>query len=241
MSKKTIVLIPLTIMSIIFTSCGDWSVSEVYIQKIEGSSKVLYKYAAWGGRDSHVSGYSILDSSEIFRVDLQNRLNFLDLKSIPTKKLIQGIEHDGSDYVKAIHDNYKPIKTTNFEKQGFRIEVKQYQYRGYSNHNGGLDTYNFENFKETRDSLYFYNLDDVESVQPNHQDVLKFKKTNVYIDRNELNNVSKITINDLQLTDVDEIISSRTYFLRPKKIISINMFSDYGVFKRVILKKDNAD
>lgn len=63
---------------LVLSSCGlglgEWNISELYAQKIEGTSKILYKYDAWGGRDSHASGYVILDSTEIFKVDIRKDL-----------------------------------------------------------------------------------------------------------------------------------------------------------------------
>ena len=72
------------------------------------ATKKLYQYDAWGGRDSNANGFIILDSSEIFKIDLQNELPFYNLSDIPNKTKIVGITHDcynscGSDYYKNIH------------------------------------------------------------------------------------------------------------------------------------------
>ncbi len=84
----------------------------------------------------------------------------------------------------------------------------------------------------------FYNLDDIVSLHNSHIDTLKFKKTNVFISRkNSSDQISKIRINDLKITNEDEIISNITYNLTPKKDITIDEFSDYGIFKEVIVKK----
>src|SRR3954466_15555559 len=85
---------------------GQWKVAGLYVQKIEGTSKLLYKYDAWGGRDSHSSGYVILDSTETFEVDLNQDLPFYYLMEIPNKKVVEGVSHIcnnscGEDYKKA--------------------------------------------------------------------------------------------------------------------------------------------
>lgn len=43
----------LSILTILLNSCGfdlssEWDITELCVQKIEGSSKLLYKYDAWG-------------------------------------------------------------------------------------------------------------------------------------------------------------------------------------------------
>ena len=51
------------------SSLGKWNVDELFAQQIEGSSKLLYKYNAWGGRDSNANGFVILDSPKEFKID----------------------------------------------------------------------------------------------------------------------------------------------------------------------------
>jgi hypothetical protein len=47
----------------------------------------------------------------------------------------------------------------------------------------GLERFQFEEFKETRDRLFFYNLDDIESMAGKHVDSLKFKKLMLRLSR----------------------------------------------------------
>ncbi len=86
------------VLFIIFnlSSCnwGEWHVGELYSQRIEGTSKILYKYDAWGGRDSHASGFIILDSTETFEVNPNNDLQFVYLTEIPNKNYILGAKND---------------------------------------------------------------------------------------------------------------------------------------------------
>jgi len=87
------------------TSCGfgSWNIHELYAQKIEGISKFLYKYDAWGGIDANASGYVILDSTETFQVNVSNDLPFTYLLEIPNKTTVKGVSTDcdnscGGDY-----------------------------------------------------------------------------------------------------------------------------------------------
>lgn len=233
-------------MSAIFiNSCGlekliEWDISELYAQKIEGTSKILYKYDAWGGRDSHVSGFIILDSTDTFKIDLKNTLPFYNLSAIPTRTKIEGIKHEcynscAEEYGKAI-PIFSPMKIDNSEFEGIAVETKTYQYKGFSEKERGLrGDFIFEKFIETRDSIYFFNLNEVKYVDNKHLDELKLKKGEVYITKNENDEIISIVINELTLNpDTNEIIEAGTYFLSPENKISISAFSDRGIFKQVI-------
>jgi len=222
-----------------FGGWGEWKVSELYNQKIEGTSKILYKYDAWGGRDSHVSDFVILDSTEKFKVKPSENLPFTYLQEIPDKIFIKGVSHIcdnscGENYYKT-SPIFIPIKEENSEKQSIKIANNIYQYRGFSERSKGLERFQFEKFREIRDSLFFYNLDDVESMEGKHLDSLKFKKTDIVIKQNKEQQITQIVIEDLIIgNSSNEIILKQSYFLTPKNKLKSNVFSDYGVFKEVI-------
>jgi hypothetical protein len=220
-------------------SCGvgEWE-TNLYAQKIEGTSKILYKYDTSGGRDTMVSGYIILDSTETFEVDTSENLPFSYLENIPSKKHIQGIDFEEPDYEnidKKVKEIFTPLKIINETENEIEISTKIYQYEGFSKRRFGLGTFEFENFKETRDSLIFYNLKDVKSMEPQNLDFLKLKKKNIVIRQNKNLEIISIDIEDLILSkSTNEIISCITYFLTPKKKMKSNLFTDYGVFKERI-------
>lgn len=237
---KTLILISIFLFVLIFLlkkcGIGDWETT-LYCQKIEGTSKILYKYSAWGGLDSHVFGYVILDSTEKFEVDISNNLPFSYLEEIPNKKLIKGVQFEQHNYenikneVKRI---FTPIKESIVSENGLTIKTKLFQYEGFMERSNGLGTFEFENFKETRDSLFFYNLNDIKSMVHQHLDSLKFQKKNIVIRQNKFSEIISIDIEDLILSkNTNEIISNKTYFLTPKHKIKSNVFSDYGVFKEL--------
>lgn len=232
-------LIILSAFAFLFCSCGigHWDTT-LYCQKIEGTSKVLYKYDAWGGRGSHAFGYILLDSTENFEVDISQNLPFSYLEDIPSKTYIQGVDREKLDY-ESIDRNVKeifiPLKIINKIQNEIEISTKIYQYEGFSKRRFVLEIFEFENFKETRDSIIFYNLNDVKSMEPQHLDFLKLKKKNIVIRQNKNLEIVSIDIEDLILSkSTNEIISCKTYFLTPKKKMKSNLFTDYGVFKERI-------
>ncbi|MCA1966590.1 MAG: hypothetical protein LDL23_08065 [Flavobacterium sp.] len=182
-----------------------------------------------------VSGYILLDSTETFEVDISKNLPFSYLEDIPNKKLIKGIEFEQPNYENSSNDvkkNFAPIKESSLSENGLKIKTKLFQYEGFMERNSGLGTFEFENFKETRDSIIFYNLNDIKSMEPEHLDSLKIKKTNIVIRQKKNLEIISIDIEDLILSkNTSEIISNKTYFLTPKKKMKSNSFTDYGIFK----------
>lgn len=250
--NKTSTILKLVFIFVVFQSCetgdfsgktgnfsgwGDWNVN-LRALKIEGTSLVLYEYDAWGGRDSHASGYKLLDSTETFSVNTFGDLPFDFLEGIPNKEIIRGgsssCRNDcGKNYAKTT-PIFTPIEVTNSKRKNINIEHKFYQYRGFSERGQGLKMFHFENFKETRDSLFFYDLDNLKSKNREHLDSLKFRKQSVKISEDCDSFVTKLIVEDLILGEKDdEIISKMTYFLTPKNKTQVDAFSDYGIFKKV--------
>jgi len=239
--KALIFFVFLFELAIALSGCGfgDWDVDELYAQKIEGTSKLLYKYDAWGGRDAHAFGFAILDSTERFQVNLKNDLPFTDLAEPPSKTCIRGVSFEcdnscGDNYKKAT-PIFTPIKQENIKRQNFTITHIIYQYKGYAERSRGLETFQFETFQETRDSLLFYNLNGVASMNGKHLDSLKLKKTDVAIMQSSKHDIIKIVVADLVIgKNLDEIILNQTYSLTPKNKLSSKAFSDYGIFKQIV-------
>jgi hypothetical protein len=234
---KYIIKLSILFLSVfVLHSCGmgEWE-TNLYAQKIDGTSKILYKYDASGGRDTMVSGYIILDSTETFEVDISENLPFSYLEDIPNKKNIKGVDFEKPDYEnigKKVKQIFTPLNNKSETEEEIEIKTKIYQYEGFSKRSGGLGTFEFENFKETRDSIIFYNLNDIKSMEPQHLDSLKLKKNNIVIRQNKNFEIISIDIEDLILSKkTNEIISNKTYFLTPKTKMKSNLFSNYGIFK----------
>lgn len=233
---------------ILFTSCGfekpvDWDISELYAQKIEGTSKILYKYDAWGGRDSHVYGFMILDSTKTFKIDLEKTLPFSKLAEIPSKNNIIGIKHEcendcAEEYYKT-EPIFHPKRVENLKSEEITIKNIIFQYRGLGEKDKGLrGDFVFEKFIETKDSIYFFNLKEEKYVDNKHLNELKIKKGEVYLSENKTGEITKIVINQTTLNPRNnEIIEALTYFLTPNNKIKSSDFSGRGIFKEVKITK----
>lgn len=212
--------------------CEDpkWDVT-LYEQKIEDSSKAIYKFDAWGGRDSHEFGYAILDTTENFNISDILKLPIEKLYGIPNSSGFYAIERNWPEEEDSI--SYKPMKSYKIKRNGIEISILKYQRQALREKAKGTRWFDFSTFKETRDSLEFYNLYDSKTVHHTRIDTLKLKKGNVVIRQNKDNQIIEIIIEDLILSDDREnkVLSNKTYFLKPKEPIKSDKFSDYGIFK----------
>jgi len=237
-----------TLISFLFvlTSCGfgktEWRIDKLYKQKIEGSSKVIYNFSAWGGLDSNPHGFIVLDSTKQFEIDVKNILPIYQLSEIPSKTNLEGITHDcygtcGEPYYDST-PIFKPMKVDVTSENGIKLTTRIYQYKGYSEHDRGLERYVFEKYTETRDSLYFYNLDDVESMDGIHLDELKVKKGEIYLSSNVNKEIEKIIVDDVTLNPKTKSIEQiRHIYLTPKKKLKDNEISYIGIFREVKISK----
>lgn len=232
-------------ISFLFYGCGfgktEWTIDKLFVQKIEGSPNLIYDFSAWGGRDSNPHGFIILDSTQTFKVEVENILPVYQLSEIPNKTSIEGITHDchgtcGEPYYKSI-PVFKPMKIESQEIKGINLTTRTYQYKGYSeSSNGGR--YQFDKFIETKDSLYFYNLNDVESMEKNHLSELKVKKGEIYLYQNERKEIIKIIAREVQLNpETKSIEKISDYTLTPKYKTENHQFSERGVFREVKIPK----
>lgn len=220
---------------VLMKSCkSSWDIGTLYVQKIENSSKVIYKFDAFGGRDSHQYGFMIYDENEKFEVNIEKKLPFYNLSEIPNHLGIKGVSNQYSD----VNDNrkpiFKPMKIQKTNEDGIEIENKIYQYNGYSERNKAYRTFEFENFKETSDSLIFYNLNDRESIAETHWDKLKIRKGEVYLLLNDFNYVQSIQISGAYINPkTNELDSVVHYHLTPKEPVKSISFSERGIFRSV--------
>ena len=157
---------------------GEWDIT-LYEQKIEGTSKAIYKYDPWGGRDSHKAGYAILDTTEIFKIQGLKNISLDYLIEIPTKNLVEVVRIDDIPYkeMEKMNETYIPTKFEEKEIQGINIKTKHYQEKGYRQLNSIGLSYEFSDFKETKDSICFYDLNYVRyTFKSRHKDSMKIKK-----------------------------------------------------------------
>jgi hypothetical protein len=214
---------------------GEWHIT-LYEQKIEGTSKAIYKYDAWGGMDSHEFGYTVRDTTENFTISGINKIQISQLAGIPNKNEIQAIYRVRVPYKErqSLVELFVPIEIKESKIEGLKIKTKLYQDKDFSKIKRGHFRYEFSNFKETRDSIIFYDLNDIISKHKSpHRDSLKIKKGHVILRERENKGIVAIEIEDLVISvkGRDSLISKIRYDLTPKSRIELSEFTSYGVFK----------
>lgn len=230
---KTLYILFFISLSACNSGLGKWDVG-YYEQKIEGTSKAIYKYNAWGGRDTHVYGYAVLDTTEVFSISNISQLPIYRLNGIPNSKVINAIKRNWPEE-ENIKLTLEPIDDLEIIDSEIIIAVKKYQSAAlYQQERGGGHTFEFSSFLETRDSISFYNLDDNESIYALHLDTLTVLKGNILIGQNENKEIKQILVEDLNISNdgKNTLLSCRTYFLKPKNRTTSDQFSDYGIFKQ---------
>lgn len=237
------------IISLSSCGIGEWDV-ELYQQRIPNSSKVIYEYDAWGGRDSHTSGIVLMDSTEKFKVNSSRKLPISYFLALPNKNRIKSIE-----LKKAVNNDeitLDKIDSKKLNNSGIDIEVDYYEkYSGYSNATCLLNEYEFESFKETNDSLFIYGLNEKFGKNLKDKNSVSFQKGNIKLITDENGKIFRVVIKELfkdnatkfkytkgtaeiteKITD-SPVICFRVYYFLPKKEIYESEFSDFGIYKRV--------
>lgn len=235
-----------------FWGCGndEWDVT-LYQQKIKGSSKVLYEYDAWGGRDSHSYGFVLMDSTETFKVNASQQLPISFLADIPNKSLITGIELNKATNIDNI--SLEAVTSEKIKIDDIVVAIDFYEkYTGYSDAGCILNEYSFETFRETKDSIFFNGIEKIFGNNLQNQTTAGFKKGNVKLIADENGKLFRLEIKDLfkgiadkhkykkgtaeiiEKTLGSSVICIRNYYLIPKSDIYVSEFSDFGIFKPVL-------
>ena len=235
-----------------FWGCGDnnWDVT-LYQQKIKGSSKVLYDYDAWGGRDSHSYGIVLMDSTEKFKVNASQPLPISFFTDVPNKSLIRGIELEKPSNKNSI--TLEPINRGKTKIGNIVVAIDYYEkYTGYSDAGCILNKYSFETFRETKDSIFFNGIEKIFGNNLPNQTTSGFRKGNIKLIADENGKLFRLEIKDLfkgiadkheykkgtaeivERTFDSPVICIRNYYLFPKSDTYVSEFSDYGIFKPVI-------
>ncbi|WP_282019209.1 hypothetical protein [Salegentibacter mishustinae] len=235
-----------------FWGCGDdkWDVS-LYQQKIEGSSKVLYEYDAWGGRDSHSFGIVLMDSTKEFKVNASQPLPISFFTDIPNKSLIKGIELEKPSNNDSI--TLEPFTREKTKIDNIAVAIDSYEeYTGYSDAGCILNKYSFETFRETKDSIFFNGIEKIFGNNLQNRTTARFKKGNIKLIADKNGKLFRLEIKDLfkgiadkhkykkgtaeiiERTFDSPVICIRNYYLFPKSDTYVSEFSDFGIFKPVI-------
>jgi hypothetical protein len=231
-----------------FYGCNpSWEVT-LYSQKIKGSNKILYQYDAWGGRDSHQSGITILDSAEEFNMSRITPLPgsyFLETPTMDSIKLIT-VRH-GENYTTSKDTVLNPSNHYSKNIKGIKFDATEYnETYGSSPMNTGLMENEFETIKETTDSLIFENVIHKSGgiVLPSK---VSFPKGNITVFEDTTGRVHRIIIEKfirmkgeiykptkpLEIVPDQAIIGFATFYFIPKKLLNSKALTNEGIFKHV--------
>ena len=211
-----------------------WEI-ELWEQKIEDSNLSVYKFDAWGGRGSNVSGLKIIESSKGFtQEDVLKEDEFSFFKSIPNidnLEVIRTTHHTGKS-------SNKLLRKKSYQIKGITVNQETYEYTGIVTGICTLKSYYFRSFEETRDSLIFYHNESQFSNGKEH-DRISIPKGNVYLMTSKDNQLlARVVYSDLVIFEDDvksngiEICRMTKYF-DPIDEIKTSEFSDYGIYKPV--------
>jgi hypothetical protein len=247
--KKLLMSICIVGLLLTFWGGGKWN-TDLYIQRIPNSSKVIYDYDAWGGRDSHKFGIVIMDSTEDFEVNKVRDLPISYLTEVPNGSRIHAISLlKAKDDSISLHASEKQI----IHVSDINLEIDNYaEYSGHSDAECSLNEYLFQAFKETGDSLYLFGLQKDFGVNLEGKDDVGFKKGNIKLIADLNGKLIRLEIQDLfkgkankykykkgtaeiiETTVNSPVVCLRTYYFKPLKTIYSSDFTDYGIFKPVI-------
>jgi len=221
-------------MSGCFGCPTEWDI-QLWEQKIENSNLSICKFDAWGGRDSAVPGFKIIESSKGFtQDDVLKGDEFSYLKSIPNKDSLEVMK-----IVKPKNGNSnKSINKKSYQIKGIKVNQETYEYNDTVTGICTLKSYYFKSFKETRDSLIFYH-NKSKFVNGTNHDRISIPKGNIYLMTSADNQIlAKVVYSDLLIFENEKKsngikICRMTKHFAPIDEISASEFSDYGIYKPV--------
>lgn len=240
---KYVALILTLLISISSCMRTNWSV-ELWEQKIENSNYSVYKYDAWGGRDTHLAGYKVLDSVDGFKQrDVLESHGFSYLKSIPNRDTITIVSLS-----RKTGENTIPVLLKSTEYRDFIsliMKTNTYEYNGESTKKSFLKSYRFKSFQETRDSLIFFS-NRSQFVDGIDYERISIPKGNILLMTSKDNRkVVRIIYEDIVIPyneEGNDLVEGEaankklyrpTIYFDPIEDIDLSEFSDYGIFKPV--------
>ena len=235
------------------TGCGSssdfsrYTVIELYRQRIPGSKTIIYQFTLTGNITGSIyEGMSVLDSSETFAKDDVDELPCSYFSAIPGKDSLKMLEINCNLNPSTESDTLLiPVRQYSTDVRRIKIDVAEYKCTYGSSPSTYLMSYRFDSFKETADSLIFYNVigkpDDTKFPS-----VTSFPKGNIKIIDSDKKDIIFIHIENAvigrkgvflprstELLNDRPVVGFATYEFYPTSPIKSSLLSDYGFFKRV--------
>jgi hypothetical protein len=217
----------------VFISCKDWGVTEIYRQRIAGSSKIIYSYRYISrslGDDERY--YVISDSSESLKTG--DKIKDVDLiYGVPIKDTICFVNFNEETNPK----NLNAVKEYFKKMDGIVLKIQDYPYVI-----GETFEYSFQAMEESKDSLTFTGIKKIFG-----HDLLEnfsFPKGSVFLNSNrdtldyvEIGQLTRKYDYEQKGAKVDSsklipYVGSRYYKFYPVEKPYLVRLSDYGIFKR---------
>ncbi|MCC5915712.1 MAG: hypothetical protein JJU02_00140 [Cryomorphaceae bacterium] len=207
-----------------------WDIS-LWSQPIPNSNKVIYYYDAWGFIDTHLFGYAITDHKKPFKLNRRKEIALHHISRPPNDSLIEGF---------ALRKN-PPFGKRETRIAGTTIITHNYfKSPAYSNSGCGLWKYTFKDFRETRDSIYFFGLTAIFG-RTYPEDSIAFPKGSILLEANQKGKIYRLTVVELipqtgppHPPPNVPAFCERTYFFDPERPLDVEVFSDFGLFKPVV-------
>ncbi len=221
------IFINLIIGVLILTACdGNWN-TEIYTQKIPNSSKVIYDFSAWGGRDTHISGISIVDSTIEF--------DFLNTEMFPISIIEYMPNKDTLNIISLIKNKEEYSVTTYIENvDSLKVRIREYhEYPYHHKKSGVIGKYKFRKFVETQDSIKFIGLKKDYGATIDTAEI-SFLKGNIKLIEDTCKVVHNIWINKIEFigNKDNKYACIGTYYFIPTQTYHTWDFSDNGIFKQ---------
>jgi hypothetical protein len=238
------------------TGCNNYTETKndrpqsLFRERIANSNLVIYDFSFAGGfvTSSDYTGFAVLDSTVSFSKDRMKELPCTYFSTRPTSSNFKMIEINYGQNPRTEKDTLlTPSKSYTEKIDNIQIDVTEYNDTyGSATTSIGLMEYEFDSFKETTDSLTFYNVTkklggrefpstvsftkgNIKIIDSLNNDISRIQIDQVIIQRNDIYKPTK----PLELVPNQPVIGMATYYFYPKTTIKSTSLTDYGIFKRV--------
>lgn len=247
---------PLIIILTFLTGCSNYTDNKnvrpqsLYRQRITNSSLVIYDFSFAGGfvTSSDYKGFAVLDSNISFSKDRINKLPCTYFGTRPTNSILKMIDINYGQTPRTEKDTLLiPVKSYSNNVANLEVDVTEYNDTyGSATTSTGLMEYEFDRFKETPDSLTFYNVTkkfggrqfpstvsfvkgNIKIIDSTNYDIRYIQIDQVIIQRGDIYKPTK----PLELVPNQPVLGMATYYFYPRTAIKSTDLTDYGIFKRV--------